>query len=86
MGNVLVTFKVMPEGPDSNLENISRDLENITVGRFNSIEKEPIAFGLVALKPSYIVEDAGGVSDLLEGKIIEIKGVRTAEVIDATLV
>jgi elongation factor 1-beta len=86
MGNVLVTFKVMPEGPDSNLEDISRELESITVGRFNSIEKEPIAFGLVALKPSYVVKDVGGVSDLLEGKINEIKGVRAAEVIDATLV
>jgi translation elongation factor aEF-1 beta len=86
MGDVLVILKVMPEGLESDIEEISKDLENIGIGKFNSLEKEPIAFGLMALKPSYVVEDTGGVSDLLEEKIKEIRGVKTAEVISASLV
>jgi translation elongation factor aEF-1 beta len=86
MGMVLVTLKVMPDGVESNLDDIAEALKNLGVGKFNSIEKEPIAFGLMALKPSYVVEDTGGVSDLLEEKIGEISGVKTAEVVDATLV
>ncbi len=86
MGNVLVTLKVMPDGLESNLDEITQKLKNLDFGKFNSIEKEPIAFGLVALKPSYVVEDTGGVSDMLEEKIGEISGVKTAEVVDATLV
>jgi translation elongation factor aEF-1 beta len=86
MGNVLVTLKVMPDGLESNLDDIAESLKNLGIGKFNSIEKEPIAFGLMALKPSYVVEDTGGVSDLLEEKINSISGVKTAEVVDATLV
>ncbi len=86
MGMVLVTLKVLPDGVESNLDEITEELKNLGVGRFNSIEKEPIAFGLVALKPSYVVEDSGGVSDLLEEKVREVSGVKAAEVVDATLV
>ncbi|MFV2040957.1 MAG: elongation factor 1-beta [Candidatus Hydrothermarchaeales archaeon] len=86
MGMVLVTLKVLPDGVESNLDEITNELKNLGVGKFNSIEKEPIAFGLVALKPSYVVEDSGGVSDLLEEKAREVSGVKAAEVVDATLV
>ncbi|GBE57017.1 MAG TPA: elongation factor 1-beta [Euryarchaeota archaeon] len=86
MGRVLVTLKILPDGVESNLDELTEKLKNLDVGKFNSIEKEPIAFGLVALKPSYVVEDSGGVSDLLEEKAREIAGVKAAEVVDATLV
>ncbi len=86
MGAVLVTLKVMPEGPESDLESISDELKGLGIGRFNSLEKEPIAFGLVALKAAYVVDDAGGVADSLEERIRGINGVRDAEVVDATLV
>jgi elongation factor 1-beta len=86
MGRVLVTLKVLPEAPDSDLDFIAEKLKGIGTGRLNTIEKEPIAFGLVALKPSYIVEDEGGVSDKLEEAIRTIKGVKAVEVVDATLV
>lgn len=86
MGRVLVTLKVLPEGVDTNLDGITGELEKLGVGKFNNLVKEPIAFGLVALKASYVVDDMGGVSEELEKKICKIEGVRSAEVIDATLV
>jgi translation elongation factor aEF-1 beta len=86
MGRVLVTLKVMPDGPHSNLEDLEEKLKGVSIGKFNSIDREPIAFGLVALKPSYVVEDAGGIADSLEEKIRTISGVKAAEIVDATLV
>ena len=86
MGKVLVTFKVMPEGLESNLDEMALKLKSIGIGRFNSLEKVPIAFGLIALKPSYLVDDVGGVTEGLEEKIMGIVGVKTVEVVDVTLV
>ncbi|MFQ5800638.1 MAG: elongation factor 1-beta [Candidatus Hydrothermarchaeales archaeon] len=86
MSKVLVILKVMPEGLDSNLDEMSEKLKTLSTGRFNSLEKEPIAFGLVALKPSYVVEDAGGVTDNLEKEISGIDGVKTVEVVDVSLI
>ncbi len=86
MGNVLVVFKVLPEGLESNLDGISAALKKTGIGRFNSLEKEPIAFGLFALKPSYVIGDEGGVLETLEEKIKGISGVRSAEVVDISLV
>lgn len=86
MGKVLVILKVLPEGVDVDIDSISEKIKTIGVGSFNDIQVEPVAFGLVALKPSFVVEDAGGVSEELESRISEIDGVRSAEVIDATLV
>lgn len=86
MGSVLVILKVLPDGVESDVDDISKKLESLGVGRFNSIEKEPIAFGLVALKPSYVVEDEGGITEVLEEKITEIDGVKAAEVVEVTLV
>jgi elongation factor 1-beta len=86
MGMVLVTLKVMPEGVDSNLEEMAGRLKAISAGRFNSLEKEPIAFGLVALKPSYVVGDEGGVTEKLEEEIKGVEGVKNVEIVGVSLV
>ncbi len=86
MGEVIVTFKVLPESVDADLEVIAEKLKDLSNGRFNSIEKEPIAFGLIALKPSYVVSDRGGVVDDLEAEIVGIIGVKSSEVVDLSLV
>lgn len=84
MGEVLVTFKVMPSEPSVDLSAIEKAVRKIKVARINKIEKEPIAFGLVALKPSFVVEDAEGGAEKLEGLIKKIPNVGSAEVIEVT--
>jgi elongation factor 1-beta len=85
MGEVLVTLKVMPESPDVDLQRLKDAIEKLECnGRFNKIEEEPIAFGLVALKPSFVVAESEGTTDELEEAIRNIKGVRDVRVIGAT--
>ena len=49
------------------------------------IKEEPIGFGLKALKFAVIVNDAGGETDAIEGKLNTIPGVERAEIIEVTL-
>lgn len=84
MGEVLVTFKVMPSEPGADLSAIENAVKDIKIARINKIEREPVAFGIVALKPSFVVEDAEGGAEEIEGRIKKIPGVGSAEVVDVT--
>ena len=48
------------------------------------IVQEPIAFGLVALKVSKLIEDAGGQLEAMENKLKSIDSVGGVEVIEIT--
>ncbi len=54
--------------------------------KINDIKKNPIAFGLIALEPSFIVDDSEGGTDILEEKLKNIEGIREVEVSEVTLV
>ena len=84
MAEVLVTVKIMPESPDVDLDALSSLISEVEGGRLNKVEREPIAFGLVALNASYVVEDAEGGTDNLENAIREIDNVNSAEVVKVT--
>jgi len=86
MGKVLVTFKVMPEGLEVNIDKLSNEISGIKEWKINKVEKKPIAFGLVSLNPSFIIDDAGGIVEKIEEKIKSIKGVRSVETVDITLI
>ena len=82
MGEVIATFKVMPTGVDVDLDKLEEYVkETIKADRIN---REPVAFGLVALNVVKIVPDAGGVMDEIEEKIRAIKGVGNVEVTGVT--
>lgn len=84
MAEVLITFKIMPAEADANIDSIENAIKRMKAARLNKIEKEPIAFGLVALKPSFIANDEGGAADEIEKELKEIEGVGSAEVIGVT--
>ncbi len=81
MSQVIVTFKVMPTGVDVDLENLESKIKSsVNPERIN---REPIAFGLVALNVTVLVEDEGGQVDAVETKlrgIDEVGGVEVTEV------
>ncbi len=82
MAKVLVTMKVMPADEISSIEIIEQEIrKKINPDR---IEREPIAFGLVALKVSKLIEDASGELDNMESKIREITSVGGVEVVEIT--
>lgn len=82
MSRVIVTFKVMPTGTDVDIDKLEKEIKaSINPERVN---REPIAFGLVALNVTTLVEDAGGQVDSVENKLKAINGVSEVEVTEIT--
>lgn len=78
MGDVIITFKVMPTGTDVNLDDLEeRVKENVQP---TGVKREPIAFGLVALKVTIVIPDAGGELEKVENSLRAIEGVGGVEV------
>lgn len=77
MGNVMVTFRVMPESVETDLEKIKTSL--LKLGS-KKVETEPLAFGLNSVKAYFIVPDAEGGSEELEKAVRKIEGVSEAEI------
>ncbi|MBU0898869.1 MAG: elongation factor 1-beta [Nanoarchaeota archaeon] len=75
MGEVILVFKIMPDALDS-FDKVKSALEELKPER---LEEEPVAFGLKALKATFIVPDEGGYMDELEKKLESIEGVQSVE-------
>lgn len=75
----------MPESPDINLSELKEKVEK-EIKAYGSevgkVEEDPIAFGLIALKLYFIMDESRGSTDALEEKIKKIKGVNSVDVID----
>ena len=82
MGQVLVTFEIMPEGLEVDLGKMRADVEAKVkgTGKIEQVEIKPIAFGLQALMMNIVVEDEEGMMDKLEGLIGSVPGVQNARV------
>jgi len=85
MARVIITLKIMPESPETDLAALQSKAEKEIAdfdAAFGKAEIEPIAFGLKALKIFFIMEESKGATDPLEEQITAIEGVRSVEVID----
>lgn len=82
MGSVIVTFKIMPENVEVNLDSLEQEIKNeINPQR---IQRVPIAFGLNAIQIVKLVEEKEGEMDRITDKIKKIKGVKGVEVVGLT--
>ena len=84
MGSVAVIVRVIPKSPEVDLEKLKRALKEKLPG-IQDIQEEPIGFGLKAIRLAAIVNDAGGETDAIEGKLNSIPGVERAEIVEVTL-
>jgi len=83
VGSVIVTFKVMPEGVDTDLDSLQKAIvKEISPQR---MQVTPVAFGINAIEVIKLVEDKEGEMDKVTNKIKKIKGVKEVEVVDLTL-
>jgi len=81
MAKVLVCLRVMPEDISVDLQQLKKEI----LSRLNAnIQEVPIAFGLVALNVTTIVEDKEGEVEKIEKTLKEIKGVGEIEVLEVT--
>ena len=80
-----IQFKIMPEGVDTNLEElktkIKEKVETFESGVFNEAKEEPIAFGLKALIITIALSEDEE-SDAVENALKEIEGISSVELID----
>ena len=85
MTYVIVTLKIMPEGVDVSLSQLEKSSQQIIEhygGKMQRVEKDPIGFGLVALKMTFSMDESKGSTDVLEEQLKHIPGVMNVEVVN----
>jgi elongation factor 1-beta len=86
MAKAVVTVKIMPDQVEADLEAIEREaLEHIASFTGNDETKteiEPVAFGLKAIKITFVMDESQGGPDELEKKIQAMQGVMSCETVD----
>ena len=82
MGKVLAVISVLPIGTDVDLEQLEKNIkQNIPEGvTLKESRKEPFAFGINALKLSFLLSDAAGGTDNIEKVIKNLDGVGEVKV------
>jgi elongation factor 1-beta len=86
MGSVAVTFRVMPDDPETDLEQLKTRIRERLEDSLRDLREQPVAFGLNAILAVAVVSDAEGGSDRLEESLAAIPGVGSVEMVDVTLV
>jgi elongation factor 1-beta len=87
MAKAVVTVKLMPEGPETDMASIQR-AANERIDHFTKEPGEkrfavkPIAFGLKALEIIFVMDENLGGTEPLEKDLETIPGVGGVEVID----
>jgi len=86
MAQVVVTIKIMPESPETDLSSIQKkaeqEIKNFVGETEIKAEQEPIAFGLIALKLLFVMDEEKGSTEELEIKIKSMEGVNSVETVD----
>ncbi|MEM3421536.1 MAG: elongation factor 1-beta [Candidatus Hadarchaeum sp.] len=82
MAEVAVTLRVMPDSADVDLSQLEASVRARV--KVHSISREPIAFGLTALRVVAVIEDAAGGTEPLENEILSIPGVGNVQVTSIT--
>ena len=80
MAEVLVTAKIMPKDAEVDVDRLLEKVRGIKEARLNSAEKEPIAFGLVAVVAKFVVADSEGAADGVERALRSIPEVGEVEI------
>jgi len=84
MGTALLKIKLMPESPETNLEEIKEKAKQViseNKGKNPHFEREPIAFGIIALIVSFSMDESL-TTDSFEESLSKIEGVNSSETID----
>ncbi|QSG01875.1 Translation elongation factor EF-1beta [Natranaeroarchaeum sulfidigenes] len=82
MGKVAAAVKVMPQSPEIDLDELQDRLESSLPegAKINGVERDDVAFGLVALIPTVIVPDDAGGTEAVEEAFSTVEGVESVDV------
>ena len=84
MSDAIITFKLMPESPETDLEKVKSEALSIakkhgSIGDMRT-EEVPIAFGLIAVMVLAMYEIEGKKFDDIADEMKTVEGVQSAEV------
>jgi len=77
MGQVAVVMKIMPEDMGK-FDTLKKDA--VAALKPYKLEEQPVAFGIVALSLTFVIEDGVGGSDLLEANANKLANVASVEI------
>lgn len=79
----IIQIKIMPDSPSADLDKIESEAEKLILMETKQIkkEREPIAFGLTALKISFTLPEENSTDSLIES-IQNISEVSSCEIVD----
>ncbi len=86
MGQVAITYRIMPEDPSTDLAPIRDGIRKAVGAALKGIQEKDVAFGLRAILALALVDDASGGGEKLEAALSAIPGVSSVEAIDVTLI
>ena len=84
MGDVAIIFKLMPESPEIDLEAMQAQIRE-KIPETKDMQKEPIGFGLSALKVLVVVPDGAGNQERVEDVLNNLEGIASVEIVSNTL-
>lgn len=85
MADVVITLRIMPESPDTDLKIIEEKAREYIAdygGEVGKVNIEPVAFGLKSLNIIFVSNEDIGSTDKLEQNIASIESVNSVEVTD----
>ncbi len=85
MATVVITFKVMPESTEVDLELLKKKISsklNDFGAEVGKVEVEPVAFGLKALHFICVMDENLGSTESVEKDINNLEGVSSIDVVD----
>ncbi len=82
MARVIMTLRVMPEDVDIDLDQLLEDIKAVIPEGtdLRAVEKQPVAFGLQALRMNFARDESMGGTDDIEKAISSVEGVAQVEV------
>lgn len=87
MANVVLTLRVMPESPNTDLAKleikIKKKILNFVGKVAMKFERVPLAFGINSLNIIFVADESSGAPDSLVEDIGKLDGVNSAEIVDA---
>lgn len=85
MAKAIVTMKLATTSPDVDMEQLTQNAQSCikehTTGDIRC-EVEPMAFGLKALKVTFVVDEDESSTDTFESALGQLEGVQSVQTID----
>src|SRR2546428_6721351 len=85
MGKVAVSFRIMPEGVETDIDRLQGAVRKSLGGRLKKLEGEPVALGLRAIEGIAVLDDASGGMEKVESSLAALPGVGGVETTEVTL-